>query len=222
MLHERIMKMCQEHLRKSNLHITTVTLAPISFGDKIIIMPNIKPSIITYYKQILKGLENSPSRNVFLCEHDVLYHISHFDITPAREDTYYYNTNFWRWRYLQDFFIAYDQYAGVSGLCANRELLINHYRERFRLIKEKGLKDGRNPKWARAWGHEPGKPKRKGGVLNERSERWQSAFPCIDIRHPNTWTPEKMSLDSFVHKPTGWREATINQIPGWTKEQLWN
>jgi len=216
------MDKCQRQLKKAGLPIVAVCLKPIDFGDEIILMSDLRPSIITYYRQILAGLEYSRSKWVFFCEHDVLYHPSHFALEPERSDTYYYNNNMWRWRYLADFFISYDQYAGVSGLCANRELLLNHYLERLKQIKERGLQDGRNPVWARRWGHEPGKPRRRGGILDERSEIWRSEYPNIDIRHPGTWTPEKMTLDSFVNKPTGWKEATIDQIPGWTKEQLWN
>ena len=37
-------------------------------------------------------------------------------------------------------------------------------------------------------------------------------YPNIDIRHRKTLTPMKMTMESFIHKPTGWKESTINQI----------
>jgi len=221
-LDKRIMRMCQEQLRLANLPIVTVCLEPMDFGDEIIIISGVKPSIQTMYRQILSGLEHSQAEYVFLCEHDVLYHPSHFECEPDRPDTYYFNTNVWRWAWHKDWFITYDNMASLSGLCANRTLLLYHYRHRMEQIRKHKLPDGRNPGWARRWGHEPGKPVRKGGILDEKAETWGSEYPNLDIRHGGCMTPQKMTLDSFRRLPTGWREATIEQIPGWTKEQLWS
>lgn len=220
-LDKRIMEMCQAQLRLSGLPIVTVCLEPMDFGDEIIIMADFKPSIQTMYRQIIAGLEWSRAKTIFMAEHDVLYHPSHFEIEGG-DDTYFYNVNVWRWAWQKDWFITYDHIASLSGLCAPREMLLAHYHRRIELITKYRLPDGRNPGWARQWGHEPGKPKRRGGILDEKVEEWVSDYPNIDIRHRRCMTPQKMTLDSFRRLPTGWREATIDQIPGWTKEQLWS
>lgn len=63
-------------------------------------------------------------------------------------------------------------------------------------------------------GYEPGK--KTGETIAE----WRSEFPNIDIRHSKTMTPIKMTLESFVHKPTGWVESTIDKLPGWDLNEL--
>ena len=42
----------------------------------------------------------------------------------------------------------------------------------------------------------------------------------LDIRHRKTMTPIKMALESFIHKPTGWQESTIDKLPGWNIKEL--
>ena len=76
------------------------------------------------HQQILTGLQKAKGKYIFLCESDVLYHPSHFDFTPKRDDIFYYNTNVWKTRYPDGFSVWTDDLQQVSGICANRELLI--------------------------------------------------------------------------------------------------
>ena len=46
----------------------------------------------------------------------------------------------------------------------------------------------------------------------EKVGEWKSKYSNIDIRHRKTLTPIKMTLKSFRHKPTGWKESTIDKI----------
>jgi hypothetical protein len=212
-LPEPIFSAVQREVLKSNLPIISVSLKPIDFGINIVL--DLKPSVISMFKQILKGLESSSSDMIFLVEHDVLYHSSHFSFKPPRRDTYYYNTNVWRWKYPHDYLITYDHLISLSGLCADRDLLINHYTKRLEIIEKNGWEDGRDPNWARKIGYEPGKKRRRGGFMDEPIDEWKSAFPNIDIRHKRTITPPKVTLDSFRHLPTGWKESRFDQIKGW-------
>jgi hypothetical protein len=82
--------------------------------------------------------------------------------------------------------------------------------------------DGRDPSWARRMGYEPGKKKRRGGFLDEPADYWKSEYPLIDIRHSGTLTPAKVNLNSFKHKPTGWKEATMDEIKGWNLKEFVN
>ena len=92
------------------------------------------------------------------------------------------------------------------------------------MIEDNGWKnEGSLSVWARRMGFEPGtKSKRQELISNSNSECWRSEYPNIDIRHKNTFTPAKMKLENFKHKPINWRETTLSQIPGWDLKELWN
>jgi len=218
---EKIFKASQETIRRSNLPIVSVSLKPLENMGKNIVL-DLKPGVITYTTQILTALENSEGKYVFYCEHDVLYSISHFDFTPPTDDTYYYNENVWRWDYPKDRLISYNGLRSLSGMCCNRELALNYYRKKMKLIKEKGWEEGRDPKWMRIIGYEPGKLRRRGGFLDEKIEGWRSEYPLIDIRHGGTVTKPKGHLSSFKHQPTGWKEIKISEISGWSFNDILN
>ena len=154
----------QSHLRAVGLPIISASLKPISFGENEVI--DGKRGYPTMIKQIISCLERSTTKYVFFCEHDVLYHPSHFDFTPPRDDIFYYNENVWRWFYTEKTAIRYDRMIPLSSLCANRELTLNHYKMRAKKIKEMGWdKNNRGePGWARTMGYEPGTKKKKRGA----------------------------------------------------------
>lgn len=215
---DNIAKPVQKSIEDSGLPIVSVTLKPIDLGENIVL--DREPGVITMFTQILTALEALKTEYVFFCEHDVLYHPSHFDFVPPDDDVYYYNTNVWRWDFPKDRLIRYDELKSLSGMCCNRYLALKHYRTRLKLIKDKELEEGRDPKWARIMGYEPGKPKKKGGLMDEKVKTWESEFPLIDIRHNLTLTPPKVTLSSFRKAPTNWREITINQLKGWNLKTL--
>ena len=220
-LDKDIMEKCQKQLLKTGLPIISVSLHPINFGKNVVMVQK-EPSIITMYQQIVAGLNHCQTETAFFCEHDVLYHESHFDFTPQNPEVYYYNVNVWRWRYPENFFITYNHLVSLSGLCGNRNHILRHYRHRLDLAKTKGWEDGRNPGWARKIGHEPGKEVSRGGILDEPFEEYRASHPNLDLRHGGNLTPEKMTLESFRRKPTGWREGTFdNSITGWKRSELW-
>ena len=212
-LKEPIYSAVQKQLLSIGLPIVSVSLKPIEFGKNIVL--NLEPGIITMTRQILTALEASESDMIFFAEHDVLYHSSHFDFTP--KDLFFYNTNVWRWDYPFNRLITYDHLKSLSGLCAKRELLINHYRKRLEFIKERGWNDtSQEPIWIRKIGHEPGKSRSK---LFERTEEWKSEYPNIDIRHRGTITRRKCRLVDFKHPPVNWKKSTLN-ILGWNLVSL--
>lgn len=219
-----ISNLCQKLILNSNLPIVSCSLKPINFG-KNIVLENRQRSYPTMATQILTALENIDTENVFFCEHDVLYHKSHFDFIPPTKDIYYYNVNNWRWEYPKDRAISYDELTSLSSLCCDRELAIKHYKHRLKLIDEWGLDKirSREPRWARKFGYEPGtKKRRSGGVTNEDHVKRKSEYPNIDIRHSGTFSRPKVTLESFKHRPTNWRETTLDNIPGWNLKELFN
>ena len=213
---EPIRTYVRNSIKASGLPVTSCSLKKIRFGNNIVV-DGVR-SYPTMVKQILTALENANEKYVFFAEHDVLYHPSHFEFTPPTDDRYYYNLNNYRWDYPHDRAIQYDGLTSLSMMCCNRELAINHYKIRTKLIKSQGLDKirSREPRWARRFGYEPGtKPKRRGGVTNETHEKWWSEYPNIDIRHSKTFSSPKTRLKDFKHPPVNWKEVKLKDIPYW-------
>jgi len=213
-----IMKACQDQILKSinKEMIISVSLEKLSFGDNIVL--SLERGYLTMFKQILAGLEASNADIIFFCEHDVLYHPSHFEFTPPRDDTIYYNTNVWKVRYSDGHALHYDC-KQTSGLCAYRELLVEHYRKRVAnteaVLKECGSENRNFRNWIRRQGFEPGTHHRNERVDDLGSEAWQSEYPLVDIRHDSNLTPNRWSIDEFRRKPHDWVEA--DEVKGWGK-----
>jgi hypothetical protein len=222
-LEEPLNSIVQIYIYESRLPITSASLMPIRFGKNAVIEG--KRSYPTMVKQIISCLERSTSKYVFFCEHDVLYHPSHFEFTPPRDYIFYYNTNVWRWLLGSETAMRYDRMIPLSSMCANRELALEHYRLRARKIKENGWDKINNgdPLWVRKMGYEPGtKKKRRGGITDDDFDTWDSNLPIIDIRHGGTFSPTKIKIEDFKHKPKWWMETIIEEIPGWDLKKLFN
>jgi glycosyltransferase involved in cell wall biosynthesis len=213
-----IMKACQEQLLKSvNGHrIVSVSLQPLDFGNNITLP--LERGILTMFKQILTGLEELDCDTIFFCEHDVLYHPSHFDFVPTARDKYYYNRNTWKLRIEDGHALSYEC-GQTSGLCAYRDLLVQHYKQRVKNTQEKWDELGGNTyqfrQFVRAQGFEPGTHHRPESVDQLDFEYWDSALPNIDVRHSSNLTPNRWSKDQFRRKPRTWVES--DEIPGWGK-----
>ena len=106
-LGEPIYSIVQKYILESGLPIISASLKPIKFGDNEVVEG--KRGYTTMVNQIISCLKRSKSKYVFFCEHDVLYHPSHFDFTPPRDDIFYYNDNVWRWMMGGDGAIKHDR-----------------------------------------------------------------------------------------------------------------
>lgn len=212
-LDEKIMSACQKQILKGikEENIVSCTLKPVNFG-KNIVLP-LQRGYLAYFKQILTALEASDADIIRFLEHDVLYHPSHFDFTPTKKDVYYYNTNFWRLRAEDGHAITYDTHQ-VNFICGYREMLIKNYKERVRRIEagENSTKD------IMKMGFEPGTHNREERIDDLKAEKWQSEYPNIDIRHGSNLTASRWSKEQFRSQRNcqGWKETTIDKIPGWT------
>lgn len=220
---EPLFSACQKQILKAGLPVVSVSLKPIVFGQNIVVEG--APGYPTMVSQIITALEASSADAdyVFFCEHDVLYHPSHFDFTPPKDSVYYYNMNNWRWDYPREKIIKYNELTSLSQLCVSRKLVLNHFKARMEKMKELGLDKftRKDPLQARLWGYEPGrKKKNRGGFLDEQSIQWNSDFPNIDIRHQGSFSPPKVKLKDFRASPTGWVETTIDKITDWNLREL--
>jgi hypothetical protein len=110
-------------------------------------------------------------------------------------------------------------------MCANRQFALDHYYKRRAKILEWGLDEfgSREPRRARIWGYEPGtKRPRRGGFSDDKYGIWHTNTPVVDIRHHLTFSSPKISLDSYTHQPTGWKEISIDDIPGWDIRKIFD
>jgi len=215
-----IFNVCQRQLTKAvNGHkLVTTSIVPMNFGLNVEVPGT--PSRHQMFKQILTGLETIDTDYVFLCEHDVIYHPSHFDFIPPRDDTFYYNTNVWHVPLNGPRAVKYDTHQ-VAALCANRQLLLDYYRKLVAVVEVFG--------YDHKWGYEPGTWGARKGFIDLPTREWQSAGPNIDIRHSHNLTASRWSPDSFKDKNTclNWQEADtipvwdipVERFPIWLQEQ---
>ena len=197
-LNVKLAKTVQKQLQTIGLPIISASLKPMIFGDKNIMVEG-ERGYETYFKQIIAALEQSQAKYVFFCEHDVLYHPSHFEFTPPKDDTFYYNTNVWRLKYPENKAVTWEANQ-VAELVCNRELALDWYRKK---LKEYQTAEKFNRKF------EP----------EDKYEQFKSKEPNIDIRHDKNLTRSKWSIDDFRDKKTAinFREGIC---PGWAKDKL--
>lgn len=204
---ERINQCVREQLLSIGLPITSVTLKPVpNFGHNIVLP--LERGMLTMFTQILTALENCSEDIVFFCEHDMLYHPSHFDFMPAARDTFYYNVNVWKVRAEDGHAVWVDNCQQVSGICVYREDAIKHYRERIKFT--------RNALWTRGKGFEPGHKQSRLPWQNIFTvETWMSALPNLDIRHKHNITANRWSTDRFRDKRTCQNWTETKDVPYW-------
>lgn len=214
----------QKQLKKSGLPIVSASLKPMTFGQNICLP--LERGYLTMARQILAALEASKSEIIFFCEHDVLYHPSHFDFTPPSKDVYYYNTNVWRVRSSDGHALYCDNLQQLSGLCGYRETLIAHYKKRVELLEQSfqnielcPCTDGNDwgqehfeeeyKRYVRVLGFEPGTHNRPERIDDLKAESYSSEYPNIDIRHDSNLTPSRWDKDQFRNEKytKGWKEA---------------
>lgn len=192
----KVQKQLLKISREGNIPIVSASLKPMDKMGKNIVVKG-QRGYLTMFKQILAALEVSDADIIFFCEHDNLYHPSHFDFIPPRKDTFYYDWNWWKVR--TDGFAVHWDADQVSGLCCYRELAIDYYRKRIDTFDQDNFDRKFEP------------------MSGEKSENWWAEYPSIDIRHSRNLTYNKWSLDDFRNKATAvnFQESAVELIPGW-------
>lgn len=204
-----IARAVKRNLAKMKLPIVSASLKPIEFGTNIYVP--MTRGYEAYFTQIIKALEASDADIVFFCEHDWLYHKSHFDFTPPDKNVYYYNDNWWRIRLSDGHAVRYDTHT-LPSICAYRELLLDHYRKHLEMFK-KGVS-------VMAMGFEPGTHNREERIDDFKSGGWIGEYPNLDLRHENNLTRSKWKQSDFRSQRNcrNWQEKEIDDdIPGWGK-----
>ena len=205
---ERIMRLVRDKLTQicNGYEIISVSQYPIDWG-KNIVMPLLH-SPLSMFKQMLRGLQESDADIIFFAEHDVLYHPTHFDFTPAKKDVFYYNEHTWKVDAKTGQALFYHT-KQTSGLCAHRELLLEHYTKRLERVEKEGF--------SRSMGFEPGTHRPPKGVDSYKAESFWSKYPNVDIRHSSNLTANRFKKEQFRSERSirGWTEA--DEVVGWGK-----
>lgn len=194
-LSEGMAQACQEQILKSGLPIVSTSLEPINFGKNIVVKGY--KGVKSYFRQIVTALENSDAKWIFFCEHDVLYHPSHFKFTPKRSDVFYFNVNVWKWRFSDTLCVRTDNSQQISGMVADRKFALKWYKNKLKQVEEVGFDRHFEPKGPR--------------------ENFESLYPNICIRHDKNMSLSRWSPDGYRNKEyaRGWREDVISNLPGW-------
>lgn len=204
---ERIFLACQKQLKRCmeewHYPIYSVSHKPIDLGFNTVV--DFPRHVNSMFKQILIGIEQCKTDAIFLIEHDLLYHPSHFDFTPTEDWRFYYNRNLWNVSSVTGD-VVYYLHNDVSMLCAKRELLLRHYTKVVEFVEKFGFKHG--------WGFSPPK-----GLPDEerfgRHATYMSKVPVVNIRHPNAFTRQRMTKDQFSSPNSRRRWKESDGIPGW-------
>ena len=209
-LDTRIMDVVQKNLNYNcnGNRLVSVSLKPISFGENITLP--LTRGHLAMAKQQLAGLEKLDTDIVFMVEHDVLYPACHFDFVPPRRDKFYYNMNWWKVR-ASDGQALHFKAKQVSGLCAYRDILIEYYRNRVRMM-ESGEIGGRRHFEPGTRLHDEYKKLTTHGF-----DTWSSEIPYVDIRHNETVSRNVFDPSGYRTKVQDWVMA--DEIPNWGKSK---
>jgi glycosyltransferase involved in cell wall biosynthesis len=217
-LDESIARPVREQLdsisREYDLPITSASLRKMQFGQRNIRFPSLKRSNYAMVKQIIGALENTPADIIYFCEHDVLYHPSHFDFVPSDPNLFYYNTNVFQWKYPSGPAV-YWQCRKLSQMVCYRELALAHYRRRLERL------EANNREYDARMGHEPGtRGTRSGGIDDSLCADFRSATCNVDIRHRQNYSKSKWSPADFRDPAhcIDWQESET--VPGWPRLPL--
>ena len=188
-LEPRLAHAVRKHLGKivGPIPIISVSQEPLKFGKNIVVGD--KPRcVMSMFEQMLVGLKAAPENSiVYLCEHDIFYHPSHFSFLPKRKKHACFNLNRYHHRFGMDTFLKARGKRAYSQCVAYREMLIEHIETRIEEWKTSRVKM-----------HIP--------FYNFSSDR-----PNVDIRHGGNLTPDGHYKRDWL--ATG--DKGVKDLPGW-------
>jgi len=175
--------------------ITSISQEPLDFGKNICIgkQPRKYKSV---YEAVKVGVESARDDEIlYLCEHDVFYHPSHFVKVPDRNDTLYFNKNRYYYSLGQDSFLKARGLRALSQCVGTKAALLQHINEQ---LADCG--DEITRRW-KFWEEES----------SVRCENFESARPNVDILHGGNLTLKGAWKKRYVK---GDRKGLYN-LPGW-------
>jgi len=204
-LPKQLFELAKATIEAPSLPIVSASLKPMpNFGDNIHLP--LERGRLTMFLQMYLALKRLQTEVVFFCEHDILYHPSHFEFNPP-DDKFYYNTNVWKTDGKKA--LRVDNCRQVSGICVRREIALEHYKKRLKLIEKNGF--------SMKMGFEPATHNRDERVDDLKSGTWESEYPNIDVRHGGNLTATRWKKEEFRNQKytEGWTES--DEIEGWGK-----
>jgi hypothetical protein len=223
-LDEAIADKVRKHLLKTtDLPIVSVSQKPIDFGTNVC-LGEIGRSWLSLYKQLLAGAERATTKYVSIAEHDCLYTKEHFDWTPPRDDTFYYNENVYLVQWggnhpeLNGMYSTFwDVRKALSQLVCDRELLIKAINGRLDIIDKnrdllRHIKFAGEPgvtqykvleaqKWAASGRSVHLQSLLKDFLEAEKSDIFNTTIPNLDIRHGSNFTGPKRGKNRTYDLP---------------------
>ena len=185
--------LCRQLLLATGIPIVSVTHKPIDLGKNIVV--DLQPGKQAYYKQMSIGLEACSADIIYLCEHDCLYHPSHFELLPTP-----YPIMFNRNQYRCCSYGAYkttDRDHFMSALIGRREVLVDRMRNKQGFIMTEHI-DGLHLK---------------------------GPLPILDIRHKNCASdPFFRGWKDCLQRPMWMKRKIVHNLPYWgnvTKLRKW-
>ena len=148
--------------------IISVSQKPLNFGKNICVGFKNK-SYQSLYEQMYEGVKAAPENSIiYLCEHDVFYHPSHFAKIPDSDNAIYVNQNKVYWKNGYNSFFESSTQKAWSQTVAKREYL----------LKKLKLKDTNG--------------------LKMRWFKWRSNRPNVDVRHDNNLSGDPKYLKGWL------------------------
>jgi hypothetical protein len=207
---ERLANLVRKNLKRIfDGEIVSVSQYPIDFGRNIVV--DLPRNSISLFKQIYEGVKASTADIIYLCEHDVIYHPSHFVIKELPENKIFYNDN--RWGVDAKTGHCVFRLTKCTSLCvASKKLFMAHFGTLLNVIEKTGYHRTR-------MGFAP-MTHRIDGVPRFRLRTYMSKYPCLDIRHATNHTPNRLKKEDFNTNGQarqwamrGWKETDV--VDGW-------
>jgi hypothetical protein len=186
-LEEELDEAVRKQILKASKGIPVISVSqrPLDFGNNICV--GLKPcNYLSLYEQLLTGLKAAQEDSIiYLCEHDVFYHPSHFDYIPPRESRIYYNLHRYYYKRGVDFFLQSIGKRALSQAVAHRNVLFAHAQEQVQA--------------------------RLDGIASPCMgpfDNFSSEYPNIDVRHGG-------NLSQFGEFDKSDRSPQVFSVPFW-------
>jgi hypothetical protein len=231
-LDPRIAALCQRVLlREANgLPIVSVSQKPVDLGHNVCV-GQIGRSWLSFYRQIIAGLDVVETDTVVFCEHDCLYTSEHLTWQPPSLDTFWYNSNCWlvQWGGHHPELIGMYSYwphrAAFSQLVCGTKALRQSTEEVLGLL-DQGLQVSHGLRWHGEPGvmtekflqafvlASSGRPIQLQSLLEEYVHHFQSGWfattnPNLDVRHGHNFTGPKRGKKRTYELPYWGRFAEV-------------